>query len=357
MKPHNTHNNTTNIDNSQFHDAEDESETQSDMTPIPAPTNTFEHMDKTNGVDVDNLVRCESVEEGLVGSQLVHDDCEMSCSDSCDSAPKKYKRCLVCHKECDRRIKRCKDCKGGRYCSRTCREAHKQEHQELCNHIQELEKIEMRKMLADVFSVREENQVPLKIRNELVKLVGEKPMLKCSLDGKECDGLWDTGSMVSMVNSGWLEVTIPDSKVMTVEEFLEGDNLHLCAANNTNVNVDGVVVLKFSVGACVIPVPFLVTKDDLRDPIIGYNVIKQVAKAGIQDLPQALRDTIPSLGANADAVISLLQSDSFGEEEVKVARDTTLPPQSRCRVDCRTRYDSAESRQNLMFTPYPYDME
>jgi hypothetical protein len=63
------------------------------------------------------------------------------------------------------------------------------------------------------------------------------------------------------------------------------------------------------------------------------------------------------LGANADAVISLLQLDTLCEEDVKVARDTTIPPQSRCRVDGRTRFDSSGTRQNLIFTPYPSDTE
>ena len=269
----------------------------------------------------------------------------------------RYKRCLVCQKQCDRRIKRCKDCKGGRYCSSSCRDSHKPAHEELCGHIQELEKIEVKKLLADAFSVREENQVPAKIRNELVKLVGEKPLLHCSLDGEHCDGLWDTGSMVSMLNSGWLRATLPKAKMLTIEEFLEGDNLHLVAANNTDVNIEGVVVLSFSVGSCVFPVPFLVTKDELRNPIIGYNVIKHVARAGMENLPEALKDTIPSLGAHADAVISLLQSDSVDEEDVKVSRDVIVPPQSRCRVDCRTRFEAPVDCQNLLFTPYPSDME
>ena len=268
-----------------------------------------------------------------------------------------YKRCLVCNMECDRRIKRCKDCHGGRYCSRACREAHKPDHQELCGHIQQLEKLESTKRLVNAFSVREENQVPVKIRNALVKLVGDKPLLNCTLDGKQCDGLWDTGSQVSMVNSGWLRDNIPAAEVMTIKEFLEGDNLHLVAANNTDVSVEGVAVLSFQVGSCIFPVPFLVTKDDLRNPIIGYNVIQQVAHADMENLPQALRDTIPAMGANAHAVISLLQSDNVEEDDVKVSRDVTVPPQSRCRVDCRTRYNSLEDRQTLLFSPYPSDME
>ena len=30
-----------------------------------------------------------------------------------------------------------------------------------------------------------------------------------------------------------------NAKIMSIEEFLEGDSLHLCASNNTNVDAEG----------------------------------------------------------------------------------------------------------------------
>ena len=57
--------------------------------------------------------------------------------------------------------------------------------------------------MCDSFSVREVNQVSLMIRNELVKLVGEKPMLSCMLDGKRCDGLW-AGFTFQIVIKVWV---------------------------------------------------------------------------------------------------------------------------------------------------------
>ena len=312
-----------------------------------------------SGGDVSEAAVSETVLPEIVVSETVVGEEVDSASETSGGGDcaKTFKKCLVCEKKCNRRIKRCKECKSGVYCSRACRDLHKQDHQELCGHIQELEKIEKSKLVADAFTVREENQVPLRIRNELVRLVGEKPLLSCSLEGKKCKGLWDTGSMVCMINSGWLRDTVPEARIMSIKEFLAGDNLHLVAANNTDVNIGGVVVLRLRVGSYEIPVPFLVTNDELCNPIIGYNVIKHVVQSGAEDLPQALRDTIPSLGVNADAVISLLQSDTWCEEDVKVARDTTIPPHSRYRVACRTRLVSEEPNQNVIFSPYPWDME
>ena len=44
--------------------------------------------------------------------------------------------------------------------------------------------------------------------------------------------------MVSMVWIGWLDKS-ENAKIMSIEEFLEGDSLHLCASNNTNVDAEG----------------------------------------------------------------------------------------------------------------------
>ena len=137
---------------------------------------------------------CEvAVCEGAVEGKMISDSAGQNSPDVM-----KYKRCVVCQNECNKRIKRCKSCKGGLYCSRKCREAHADKHQELCEHIVEpsvrselttpglqLGRIEAAKRFLPVFSVREVNQVRLKLKNGLVKLVGEKPMLSCKLNKKE----------------------------------------------------------------------------------------------------------------------------------------------------------------------------
>ena len=269
-----------------------------------------------------------------------------------------FKKCLVCKRECKKKIKRCKDCKSGVYCSSKCREEHKSDHQKLCESIIELEKIEERKKIATVFSVREKNQVKLKLKNNMVKLIGEKPMIKCSVNGKKTEGLLDTGAMVSMGDKDWLAENAPECDVLSIEQFLEGDNLHLCAANNTNVDVEGVAIITLGLGSQELTVPFLITKDKLEVPIIGYNVIKHVVEMSRTNLPSLLQECIPSLsGPNAEAVVSLIQADTIDEETISVASKTVLPPNTRCRVKCRTRFEASEPKQNVAFTPNPSDTE
>ena len=269
-----------------------------------------------------------------------------------------FKKCIVCRRECSKRIKRCKTCKGGRYCSRECREAHTEEHKELCDHITKLEEMEAERRVLSAFSVREGNQVKAKVKDKLIRLVGEKPMLHCKLGGKDTEALWDTGSMVAMADGEWVEENVPEAKIQSVEEFLEGDSLHLYAANNTQVDVAGVVELEMTIGSYQVPVPFLVSKEKLSSPIIGYNVIKHLVSMDIPELPELLGDSIPTLTATkAEAVISVIRRDIDEEEEVVVGKRTIIPANSRCRVKCRTNYETAQIRENVAFTPYPADTE
>ena len=208
-----------------------------------------------------------------------------------------YKRCLVCRRECLRRIKRCKTCKGGLYCSKACRENHVEDHKELCDNIMKLEEMEAQKRILSTFSVREQNQVRAKVKDRLIQLVGEKPVLNCQINGNDIDALWDTGSMIAMGEEDWVKEIAPEAKIMTVEEFLEGDSLHLYAANNTKVDVVGVVELEIALGSYKVLVPFLVTRQKLNSPIIGYNVIKHLVQMDIKELPKLLRNSLPLLTA------------------------------------------------------------
>ena len=304
---------------------------------------------------VGEVAVCEvAVCEGAVEGKMISDSAGQNSPDVM-----KYKRCVVCQNECKKRIKRCKSCKGGLYCSRKCREAHADEHQQLCEHIAELGRIEAAKKFLPVFSVREVNQVRLKLKNGLVKLVGEKPMLSCKLNKKECEALcWDTGAMVSLVDSRWLAETDPECEILTIEQFLEGDNLHLSAANNTNVDIEGVAMLTFGLGPLQAPVPFLVTKNCLDNPIIGYNVIKHLVNLELAELPKLLKNSMPSLTiSKAEAVVSLISKDLSDEDEVVVGKETKVPANSQCRVKCRTKFEVSEPKQNVTCTPYPLDRE
>ena len=200
-----------------------------------------------------------------------------------------YEKCIVCKSPCSEGIIRCEECKGGRYCSAACRDIHitTDVHQRLFHSIQELEKLEKSKR---VCSVREASQV--KLKHQLIRLVGEKPLVNCKLSGSNTLALWDTGAQVSMVEKDWCQQNFPDEKIYSVEEFLEGDDLHLHTANNTVMAVEGVIVLKFEL------------------------------EGGTMELASS----IPSLSLKkAEAVVNLIRAESTDVGEARTTSRTVLP--------------------------------
>ena len=266
-----------------------------------------------------------------------------------EEKPSTVKTCLSCQQAC-LRVKRCRDCKSGCYCSKVCRESHvpTEAHQDLCPHIQKLAAMEKAKQ---VFSVRETSQVNGRVRRKLVKLVGEKPMVVCSLNGVDMEVLWDTGAMVSMVNRKWLQENHPDLPILSVMEFLEGDELHLCTANNSKIAVEGVVVMAVNIGNSSITVPFVVSTDELAQPIIGYNLIKAFVESAGNESSALLRLSCPFLtNSRANAVVNLIQAET-SEEIASTATRTIIPPRSRYKVRCRTGFQASELNQSVFVSP------
>ena len=134
----------------------------------------------------------------------------------------------------------------------------------------------------------------------------------------------------------------------------------MCAANNTNVEVEGVAILEFSIGKNFnVPVPFLITKNKLNQPIIGYNVIEHVVlsdkNVGVPDL---MKKFFPAVSRqNAESVVNLLCA-IVSESEISEARTTSktvVPSHSRCRIKCKTGIKITESEQAVLFSPEMFE--
>ena len=127
-----------------------------------------------------------------------------------------------------------------------------------------------------------------------------------------------------MVNGKWLRANHPSLPIMSVMDFLEGNDLHLCTANNSKIAVEGVVIMAVEIGNVSISVPFVVSADDLAQPIIGYNLIKQFVKSAGNESSTLLRLSCPSLTqSKAHAVVNLIQSET--SEEIASTATRTVP--------------------------------
>ena len=193
--------------------------------------------------------------------------------------------------------------------------------------------------------------------------------MSCTLDGIPVQALWDTGAQVSMVSKTWLRESLLSSKSRNLEELL-GDEaqLKLVGANGGAIPFEGWIKVVFQLGSDTqsslpLMVPFLVAKDDLEHPIIGYNVIEEVIKTPTQ---KESEDTGPleailgtALGEvkrdDVTALVHLVRTTDVeklcvvmsGKDNLRVPHGQTVTVS--CRVDC----GPLEERTPVLFEPTP----
>ena len=148
--------------------------------------------------------------------------------------------------------------------------------------------------------------------SEFVSLIGERPMMNFWVNGQKYQGLWDTGSMVSLVNCKWVENEIPDLEILPLSEFSDTP-ITLRAANQTNVKIHGVALINFSLPKLnfAVQTPFLVTNDCLSSPIIGYNLIRFITdRCSMDELKEVIVNTFPTTH-NPEGMVNLLQTNNI----------------------------------------------
>ena len=219
---------------------------------------------------------------------------------------------------------------------------------------QEFNAIDSMKLGVDgKFNCRQE-QVDPKSRKKILNLIGEKPLIKCFLENLMVDALWDTGSMISLVDKQWVDENFPNSKILSVESFLDKHTLEVKAANSTVIPFEGVILLRFSLDkSSGFIVPFLVTTYNVSEPILGYNVIERVVSDN--DLKPKLSSAMSGVcPENVESVITLVSaksedSDFLGDvklqERVKVLSGTVS------KIRCRVKLPIVTSQQVVGVVP------
>ena len=118
-----------------------------------------------------------SGEEDSAGRESVPDE-DSCCSAKDQNSPEKSVSCVVCGSVDG--LKYCGGCKSTHYCSKTCQLSHWSYHSIYCQAIADLDRLEKSKRYADQ-SVRQ-NQVDNRTRLKVLKLVGDKPKIRCWLN-------------------------------------------------------------------------------------------------------------------------------------------------------------------------------
>ena len=263
------------------------------------------------------------------------------------------KLCVSCRCEVSE-IVRCKDCASGCYCSANCAKNNKNEHQTLCDMILTLEEMEVVKRYRELSRMEAGVQIPKKYQSRIVQLIGERPLVDVGLDDVIAKCLWDTGSQISLMSQKFKDENFSDKKMHTVHEFL-GNKLSVSAANNSKVPIEGVILVDISIGgAKLFEVPFLVTKENLENQILGYNVIKHLVLNNQNAVP-LLMELLPSISlVNAQIIVSAIETAAEEPEflsEVKLSEPLVIPGRYMVRARGKTRVALGTEERDALFSP------
>ena len=249
----------------------------------------------------------------------------------------------------------CGKCKSGKYCSKLCQKKHFPDHSKYCSAISDLEKLELHKLYRDS-SVREE-QVDGKTQTKLLNLIGEKPLLKCKLDGKDAEVLWDTGSMVSLVDTEWIKKHFPGKKLHSIEEFLQNQTLQIRAANSSEISFEGVLLFDFSLqcDSKTVTVPFLVTSQKISEPILGYNVIEYLVVQGYGTNESLKSSFSVDICTNKiDNMIKVIEEKAKSPDalyDVKIPDTMVISAGRRSTIRCKVKVLLKKNEQTVFFKP------
>ena len=194
-------------------------------------------------------------------------------------------------------------------------------------------------------------------RRKVLNLVGDKPKFRCFLNDVESEMLWDTGSMVTLVDRRWVRRYFPDAELLPVSMFLNQE-LSLKAANSSEIKFDGVLLLDFGLekGKSEFAVPVLVSSQSIAEPILGYNVIEDVVLNGNSDDHELLHSCfVTSRPFKVAPLVSVIQQQAENPDflaEAKAPSDVVIPAGHKRQVRCRVKVkNGVDGDQSVYFSP------
>ena len=192
--------------------------------------------------------------------------------------------------------------------------------------------------------------------------MGRKCVVDCYLDDKPTEVSWDTGAQVSVLSVDFLESQLPTVQRRDIKQFLSTEGfLSLQAANGTDIPCCGWVEIGVRLtneNEAEIRVPFLVTKENIEQPIIGLNVIELMVRntESKEDdvlLGRMSRSFKTSKCGGMQALISLIRSSN--SEELSLVKSTKkphiVPAGETVHLPCRANAGPIHHKTPVVFEP------
>eukprot|EP00794_Sanderia_malayensis_P003899 gene3899-4443_t len=262
----------------------------------------------------------------------------------------------------------CGGCKCVSYCGKRCQVSAWNQHKTLCIAIQ---KVSTKRIESDVGPslVDADNSdvyatyITPREKAKVAKLIGNKCIIFCRLNGVETPVLLDTGAQVSIISLQQVKSQLKGTTVNKIEDLLDpGANLELKTANGTTLPYLGWINVKCelkdnSTGTGVIDLPMLVTESNIDNPIIGYNVLEELVgkydgSLGTDEITLLLKNSLPrKIAGNVNAIINCIQmqNDPYLSAVKTLKRDITIPAQETKKLSFRINSGHVDKDTPVMF--------
>ena len=155
-------------------------------------------------------------------------------------------------------------------------------------------------------------------------------------------------------NDKVVKVNWPGRKLHSVHEFL-GNKLGVSAANNSEMPIEGVILLDVELeSSASFTVPFLVTKENLSQTIIGTNIMKHMILNNKDSVP-SLKKMLPSLSSeHTHLLISAVETEMQEADilgSVKLSENLVVPAKTMIRTKGKSRVELGAQERDVLFSP------
>lgn len=252
----------------------------------------------------------------------------------------------------DLMLRNCANCKLTLYCSKACQVDHWADHRKQCT-------------LYSKINVNPASAATKRRSNKPTcpALVGKQCLVQCYLQGLLVEALWDTGSQVCIVSEKWKNEHLPNVRLRDVSEAIDApEELRLVAANGQDIPFNGWMEVTFGLAPeqrkdRELIIPVLVMRDGHQcHPIIGYNVIEQIAKRNGLIQPHSSEmsvTTTPNLEKNKiRAFIERVQAEMSCEYIIRTTKERVyVPKHTAVQVECRVQTSTPREETLLLYEP------